>query len=205
MATSLTPTMRVVRFLKRFIKRRLGYGTGRALLVRRLPRNSVGMEIGVHQGDFSEQLLRQLSPSELHLVDPWKHETSAEYKRAWYGGIARGQSEMDERYHSVCHRFAAEIAKGCVHIHRRNSAEALAAFADEYFDWIYIDGNHLYEFVKVDLELSWPKLKKRGVLAGDDYMNSGWWQGGVKKAVDEFCRIRAIRLKVLNNEFMIRK
>ena len=47
MATFLTPTMRVVRFLKRFIKRRLGYGTGRALLVRRLPRNSVGMEIAV--------------------------------------------------------------------------------------------------------------------------------------------------------------
>lgn len=37
-----------------------------------LPQNSIGMEIGVHLGQFSESILEQIHPKELHLVDPWK-------------------------------------------------------------------------------------------------------------------------------------
>ena len=48
------------------------------------------------------------------------------------------------------------------------SAEVLASFPDNYFDWVYIDGNHLYEFVKKDVELSFQKVKPGGVIAGDD-------------------------------------
>jgi hypothetical protein len=161
----------------------------------------------VHKGDFSEQLLRYLSPKELHLVDPWKYEDSAEYKDAWYGGLADGgQAEMDERYRSVCQRFEPEIRAGCVRVHRMFSADALKGFVDEYFDWIYIDGNHRYEFVKADLELSWMKIKPGGFLTGDDYINYGWWKGGVKKAVDEFVEERRVRrIDIRNNQFLLRK
>ena len=51
---------------------------------------------------------------------------------------------------------------------------------------VYIDGNHLYEFVKGDLEVYWSKVKSGGYIAGDDYGVRGWWQNGVTKAVDEF-------------------
>jgi hypothetical protein len=30
------------------------------------------------------------------------------------------------------------------------------------------------------------KVKAGGYITGDDYAEGGWWQGGVKKAVDEF-------------------
>ena len=47
---------------------------------------------------FSEQILHSVKPRELHLIDPWKYESSEEYNDAWYGGKAQGgQAEMDER------------------------------------------------------------------------------------------------------------
>ena len=42
-----------------------------------------------------------------------------------------------------------------------------------YFDWIYIDGNHTYEYVKQDLEGYRPKVKPGGYMAGDDYGTKG--------------------------------
>ena len=36
-------------------------------------------------------------------------------------------------------------------MHRSTSAEAALTFDDEYFDWVYIDGDHSYEAVLADL------------------------------------------------------
>jgi cephalosporin hydroxylase len=68
-------------------------------------------------------------------------------------------------------------------VHHSAAAEAAAEFADEYFDWIYIDGNHQYEFVLLDLESYYPKVKAGGSIVGDDYGVEGWWRGGVTRAV----------------------
>ncbi|MDP3697256.1 MAG: class I SAM-dependent methyltransferase, partial [Candidatus Taylorbacteria bacterium] len=39
----------------------------------------------------------------------------------------------------------------------------------EELDFVYIDGNHSYDYVKKDLELYWDKVKKGGALTGDDF------------------------------------
>jgi hypothetical protein len=178
----------------------------RAALLRALPRGSVGMEIGVHVGDYSQQLLDSLAPRELHLVDPWELSTDPAYAQAWYGGAAKGgAAEMDARFAGVTRRFAREIAAGIVTVHRSYSSDALAGFPDGHFDWIYIDGNHTYEFVRQDLLLSERKIKPGGLIAGDDYGNPGWWEDGVTRAVDDFVRARGIRgFEVIGDQFLIR-
>ena len=172
-----------------------------------LPKCSIGMEIGVHKGDFSQDILMIVFPKELHLVDPWKHETSAAYKDAWYGGqVKNGQVEMDERYMNVCSKFTQEVRSGQVSIHRGFSTEILSQFPDEYFDWVYIDGNHYYEYVKRDIELSFRKTKIGGFITGDDYTDEGWWEGGVKKAVDQFATHSSVHLvEIRNGQFIIQK
>jgi predicted acyl esterase len=172
-----------------------------------LPKNSVGAEIGVHFGDFSQKIIDALAPKTLHLIDPWEHLTSKEYKFAWYGGAAKGgQSEMDARYSNVFKRFNQYIQKEKVKVHRGYSTDVLEQFPDQYLDWVYIDGNHLYEYVKKDLELSLQKVKPGGYITGDDYMSGGWWKGGVKKAVDEFAKNKAVTLVELRNrQFIFRK
>lgn len=180
---------------------------GRRFLLDMLPKHSVGAEIGVHLGDFSQQIIEVVLPKELHLIDPWEHQTSAIYKNALYGGKAKaGQNEMDERYSNVCNRFDQQIHAERVQVHRGYSTDILEQFPYEYFDWVYIDGNHLYEYVKKDLELSVRKTKSGGFITGDDYTDGGWWEGGVKKAVDEFSKNQATKLvEIRNRQFIFRK
>lgn len=179
----------------------------RRFVLEMLPRGSVGAEIGVHQGDFSSAILAVVSPAQLHLIDPWMYEPSPTYERALYGGRAeKGQDEMDERYASVLERFGEEILATQVIVHRGQSAEVLAGIPDASLDWVYIDGNHLYEFVAKDLELSLQKIRSGGLVTGDDYAEGGWWEGGVKRAVDELAETEAARLVLIRNgQFVFEK
>jgi hypothetical protein len=179
----------------------------RQFLLSMLPKESTGAEIGVHLGNFSHQILDSISPKELHLIDPWEHQSSSIYKTAWYGGGAKGgQAELDERYSSILERFNQNIQAEQVKVHRGYSTDILQQFPDQYFDWIYIDGNHLYEYVKKDLELSLQKVKSGGYITGDDYTAGGWWKGGVKKAVDAFVKNQTVQLvETRNRQFIFRK
>lgn len=172
----------------------------RRFLLEMLPISSIGAEVGVHQGDFSRAILDVVSPSHLHLIDPWRYEPSPTYQRALYGGRAEnGQAEMDARYSDVLARFDHEIGAGHVTVHRGQSAEMLSALPDASLDWVYIDGNHLYEFVAEDLALSLRKVKPGGLITGDDYTEGGWWDGGVKRAVDELAAAGSARLALVRN------
>ena len=195
------------RWIAQLLERTPKQAGGREVVLEMLPKRSVGAEIGVHLGDFSQKIIDAISPKELHLIDPWEHQTSGIYKNAWFGGrVKGGQIEMDERYATVCNRFDQKIHAGQVKVHRGYSIEILQQFPDEYFDWVYIDGNHLYEFVKKDLEVSFQKVKPGGYITGDDYHDGGWWEGGVRKAVDEFSNNQAIQLvEIRNAQFVFRK
>ena len=62
---------------------------------------------------------------------------------------------------------------------------------DGSVDWIYIDGNHSYEFVKEDLKWLVAQAKKwRILMCGDDYIDGKYQvehlKFGVVQAVDEF-------------------
>jgi hypothetical protein len=196
--------LRARRFLRRF--RKVFVGDERADLLNLFPKGSVGAEIGVWRGDFSSRLLSVVRPARLHLVDPWKFETSSGYEGARYGGaLAKNQAEMDRIYETVLRRFAQEAKTGVVLVHRGPSAQIGMQFDDAYFDWVYIDGNHLYEYVKRDLEVFAPKVKPGGLLTGDDYGVRGWWEDGVTRAVDEFVAESICEPVRLGRQFVLRK
>lgn len=50
-------------------------------------------------------------------------------------------------------------------------------------DFVYIDGNHNYEYVKQDIILSTKLVKKGGVIGGHDF----GWTPGAHEAVTEYC------------------
>lgn len=61
------------------------------------------------------------------------------------------------------------------------SVEASKYVSDKSIDLIFIDGDHSYDAVKLDIKSWSPKLKHDGIICGHDY--STWH--GVKLAVDE--------------------
>jgi len=193
----------------RKLAKRLGIipGGSRDFLLEMLPNNSVGAEIGVHLGHFSALILDIVKPSKLHLIDPWKYEASEAYSGSFYGGMAKGeQPELEARYETVLRKFQVLIDSGKVEVNRGTSEEVAQNFPDEYFDWVYIDGNHFYEYVKQDMELYLKKVKVGGYLTGDDYTEEGWWKGGVKKAVDEMIETQNVKLvEIRNGQFILKK
>jgi predicted O-methyltransferase YrrM len=60
--------------------------------------------------------------------------------------------------------------------------EAAGLFKDESLDAVFIDADHSYEAVKMDIQNWMPKVRRGGILAGHDY-NSAW--PGVIRAVNE--------------------
>jgi predicted O-methyltransferase YrrM len=155
----------------------------RVRLLQRLPKGGVCAEIGVWRGDFSARILEVARPARLHLIDPWQAVAGEDYEGARYGGkLAEGQAEMDAVYAAVLERFG-----------------------DDELDFVYIDGNHRYEFVKADLEAYARKIRPGGLLAGDDYGIEGWWDDGVTRAVDEFIGSGAAAvLSLEDGQFLLR-
>jgi len=57
-------------------------------------------------------------------------------------------------------------------------------YLDESLDFVFIDGNHDYDSIKLDINSWYPKVKKGGILAGHDYSEKAF--PGVVQAVKEF-------------------
>ncbi len=131
---------------------------GRCYVLRTLPKNSVGCELGVSRGDFSEYMLSLVNPRRLWLIDPWTYQPELAYEP--YGGqVQKSQDEMDAMYREVSERFADRPA---VRIIRKKTEQLTEEIADESLDWVYIDGCHEYEAVAADLRYFLPKVKGGG-------------------------------------------
>lgn len=63
-----------------------------------------------------------------------------------------------------------------------DSVKASELFVDNSVDFVFLDSNHEYEFVKKEIEVWLPKVKVGGWLCGDDY--TSYW-AGVMQAVEE--------------------
>jgi Methyltransferase domain len=174
----------------------------RLRLLREMPKSAVCAEIGVWKGDFSELIRSMTSPRKFHLIDPW--EFQSEFPERMYGGsVAKSQADMDRIFEDVRVRFSGWPN---IVINKGKSEHVLREFEDAYFDWLYIDGNHYYEYVLRDLQLCLSKVKPGGIIAGDDYE---WGEKDgypVRRAVQDFIAEHELtgRLKLLGSQYIIR-
>lgn len=145
-------------------------------MLKLFPKGMAVMEIGVFLGEFSQILLDTLEPKKLHLVDPFCGIVESGDK----DGENVVSADLAIEYENVRSRFKH---RQNVLIHKCYSSEI--EFPDNYFDLIYIDGDHSYCGVRHDLHLSFCKLKNGGILSGHDYTPRFF---GCMKAVDEFCQ-----------------
>lgn len=135
-------------------------------LLGRLPKHSVGAEIGVARANFSLRMLRIVEPHTLYLVDR-------------YALIAREKARPAKAalLHMAMERLVPAIARGQVRMLCTWSLDAVEYIDDGALDWVYIDADHHAKAVYDDLCVWYPKVKPGGIVAGHDYRSDrGPWQ-----------------------------
>tara|TARA_B100001057_G_scaffold499668_1_gene611206 strand:+ start:1300 stop:1875 length:576 start_codon:yes stop_codon:yes gene_type:complete len=170
----------------------------RNFIFKLIKKNSVCCEIGVWKGEFSELILKKNNPTKLYLIDPWKDFGESYFDKQH---LKYRQENQDLRYDLVNEKLKKNISDKQVEIFKMTSKEAFSKLENISFDFIYIDGNHQYDYVKYDIENYFRLLNDSGYLIGDDYRIDT-----VKKAVHDFIQIYKLKnFFVKNDQFILQK
>jgi hypothetical protein len=154
-----------------------------------LPRDSVGAEIGVFKGEFTAHILRVVRPREFHLIDAWWLLYGEHYPN-WGAYTQFGTLRTRDAYEHAKRVVARVDRWGATVFHVADDVECLKGFADSYFDWVYLDTSHEYEHTKQELALLRQKMKRGGLISGDDWQtDSNHPHHGLCRAVVEFCEM----------------
>ena len=141
-------------------------------------KDGVGIELGVAAGDFSERILQFDHVGYLFSVDMWAGD--------------RGHGV--EQYREAIARLSPYRDRNA--LMRMRFDEALHLFGDESLDFIYVDGYaHDGELNGATFRDWFPKLKRGGIIAGDDYAPD--WPL-VVQAVDAFAAESGLEVHVID-------
>lgn len=127
-------------------------------------------EIGVYKGRgtamWNVMLINEGLTYDYHAIDHFLGSSEHDNTFDYYGTTLENLKPIVDKIKVIKNDSTSESKK----------------YPDEYFDIVYIDASHEYEYVKEDI-LNWlPKVKTGGIICGDDYI-AGW--PGVVMAVDE--------------------
>ena len=172
---------------------------------------NIGVEIGVDKGEFSAHLLEKSKLHTLYCVDTWQDDFGSNYKPGFY------DSKGDNRYQQAVNnlkKFGERVTfmKG-TSVEKANQLSQI--MPDDKIDFCYIDGDHTFEGVYVDIRAWLPKLRIGGIIAGHDYKykedvkNSGIKANdgdqlpyGVKTIVDGYCKRYGYPLRVVGGRIL---
>ena len=143
-------------------------------------------EVGVAYGYHAEHMLDHMPKIEYQGVDPYL--ANYDPQDPFVTDVATLYGEEPQR--SMDRLFQAVNCKltqygGRANLLRKTSVSGAEMMSDGYFDIIYIDGDHTYDAVLKDLHAWYSKVKKGGILCGDDF---NW--PGVDQAVLDFMEPR---------------
>jgi len=139
-----------------------------------------GVEVGTLKGWYANWMCHVIKGVKLFLVDPY-----IAYDEYSEGRTQKDLDSFEDMAKTRLARFDVEFIK-------KTSMEAVRNFNDESLDFVFIDANHDYKWVKEDIEAWSKKVKKGGIVSGHDYST---FHAEVRKAVDE--HIKANKIKPL--------
>jgi predicted O-methyltransferase YrrM len=145
----------------------------------------IGVEIGTGFGENALSLLHELSIERLYCIDP--------FVPYWDGDVKNQAAYLSSSEHTL---KRLSKFKNVTFI-RKFSSEACEEIPKDV-DFVYIDGNHGYDYVLADLRNYYPLVHEKGIIAGHDVT----WSS-VRKALDDFCRENEIRPFVSSPDWII--
>jgi len=143
-----------------------------------LPPNAIVVEIGCYAGESTSLFMASGKIDLLYAIDPW----DADY----YSGqqLLSAEAEFDR----VLEPYGTKVIK----LKKRSDSALIELIMnDRLADMVYIDGDHSYKQVKVDIALAMSVVKPGGIIAGHDYGMKGC--DGVRQAVNEMLQFPDVR------------
>jgi hypothetical protein len=147
------------------------------------------VEVGVARGIFSKTLLDTWKGQKLILVDLWSHR---EHSR---DGCNDVDSVQQSRFDECMSRLEPHSSR--IDVRRTWSHLAAPTVPDDSLDLVFIDAEHSYPWVMLDMWLWYPKLKRGGLFSGDDYVDPVQPMLEVKWAVHDFLKYFPADLHIL--------
>lgn len=138
-------------------------------LINDLNNNIIMLEIGSFSGESAEIFISSGKIKKMYCVDSWEDKYLPD------GNMKEVENIFDERIIRK-YNFVEKI--------KRNSLDSAELFENNFFDFVYLDGDHSYECVKNEIIKYFPKIKRDGFLGGHDYDSLPFNQG-VVDAVNE--------------------
>jgi predicted O-methyltransferase YrrM len=150
---------------------------GRAALARMMAALEfrTGVEIGTKHGTSAEMWCKRNPLLHLTCIDPYT---------AYY--MVKDQERQEVIYAQAMERLKPYNAT----IMREFSMDVLDEFEDGSLDFIFIDGNHNFDYVVMDLVCWAKKVRDGGLIALHDYYN--FEKAGIIKAVDAYTHCHRI-------------
>lgn len=121
--------------------------------------DGIMVEIGSYTGESAEAFAKSNKFKEIYCVDPWVDDYDLSVQLCYICDFDCVEEAFDNR----------TIPYKCINKRKGFSNEVVKEFPDLFFDLVYIDGNHAYDFVVEDITLWLSKLKKGGYMSGHDY------------------------------------
>ena len=115
-------------------------------------------------------------------------------KRIYFKYILRQDPYSIEAVKYLLKKFNKNI-----HLIKGNSNLLLKKIDMSKIDYVFLDGGHAYETVKIDLQYSKPVLENNGTILCDDYDLS--YAPGVKQAIDEFIKDNNYKSDIIYERF----
>lgn len=155
-------------------------------------KNGIIVEIGVYGGVSLLGVVETCQKNNNHIygIDPWENINTANGQQM--------SNEQKKTYREIIKSVRLNL-ENIVKFEGYNktvtlisdfSKNAVSQFKNGSIDVIFIDGDHSYKSVYEDLNIWFPKIKKDGVIWGDDFN----WKS-VQLAVKDFCKIKNIKLR----------
>jgi hypothetical protein len=163
------------------------YFPTRKEMVAALPKNMVIAELGVFKGNFAKVILNEMNPKKLYLVDLFV----GYFMSGDQDGKIIEYAQLEDELIKV-----REFFKPFENVEVVQSSTTEFLKSVPYLDMVYIDADHSYNSVKSDLELSFLKVKKGGLITGHDYVKNT----EAEKAVNDFCLENHLQISILTNE-----
>jgi len=151
-------------------------------LIKNKLHNNLGAEIGVWKGQTTEYLLKRFKGLKIHCIDPYKiYPHYAIYHSL---GEYSTQTGMNRLYGKVRSRLK-KFGNRCIWS-RKESIVAVKQVKENSLDFVFIDANYGYEYVKEDIRAWLPKVRIGGVIIGQNIDSNKDSPLSVQRAVEHY-------------------